>query len=163
MKVLNMNKIIIFLVMLFLSSSSIFAQRQLKNFEELMTSLKTGKQVHMVVYYNKCKLISDNEEKDKVPDAIGGMNLGVFEYFAKEAVKNKLAFVVASESKLIENPKGDGFVYNYVKIKVSEDNKVKITAQYIDSKTLEQKMDENFFGEINDGKNEKAVYFYEAN
>jgi hypothetical protein len=91
------------------------------------------------------------------------MNLGVYEYFAKEAVKNKLAFVVASESKLIENPKGDGFVYNYVKIKVSEDNKVKITAQYVDVKTFEQKMDENFFGEINDEKNEKAVYFYEVN
>ena len=69
-----------------------------------MVSLKSGKQVRMVVYYNKCKLISDNEEKEKVPDAIGGMNLGVYEYFAKEAVKNKLAFVVASESKFIENP-----------------------------------------------------------
>jgi len=158
-----MKKKNLLLITLFLISSSIFAQKQLKNFEELMTSLKSGKQVRMVVYYNKCKLISDNEEKDKIPDAIGGMNLGVFEYFAKEAVKNKLAFVVASETKLIENPKGDGFVYNYAKIKITEDNKVKITAQYIDPKTFEQKMNENFFGEINDGKNDKAVYFYELN
>jgi len=158
-----MKKIVLFLVAILFISTSIFAQKQLKNFEELMTSLKSGKQVRMVVYYNKCKLISDNEEKEKVPDAIGGMNLGVYEYFAKEAVKNKLAFVVASESKLIENPKGDGFVYNYVKIKVYEDNKVKITAQYLDVKSFEQKMDENFFGEINDEKNDKAVYFYEVN
>ncbi len=158
-----MKKISSILVVIFLISTSVFAQKQLKSFDELMTSLKSGKQVRMVVYYSKCKLISDNEEKEKVPDAIGGMNLGVYEYFAKEAVKNKLAFVVASESKLIENPKGDGFVYNYVKVKVSEDNKVKITAQYVDAKTFEQKMDENFFSEINDGKNEKAVYFYEAN
>jgi hypothetical protein len=158
-----MKKIGLFLVILIFISASAFSQKQLKNFEDLMTSLKSGKQVRMVVYYNKCKLISDNEEKEKVPDAIGGMNLGVYEYFAKEAVKNKLAFVVASESKLIENPKGEGFVYNYVKIKVSEDNKVKITAQYIDTKTFEQKMDETFFGEINDEKNDKAVYFYEVN
>ncbi|MFZ4740226.1 MAG: hypothetical protein HXX18_01135 [Bacteroidetes bacterium] len=158
-----MKKVVLFLVAILFISTSIFAQKQLKNFEELMTSLKAGKQVRMVVYYKKCKLISDNEEKEKVPDAIGGMNLGVYEYFEKEAVKNKLAFVVASESKLIENPKGDGFVYNYVKIKVSEDNKVKITAQYVDVKSFEQKMDENFFGEINDEKNDKAVYFYEVN
>jgi hypothetical protein len=158
-----MKKVVLFLVAILFISTSIFAQKQLKNFEELMTSLKAGKQVRMVVYYKKCKLISDNEEKEKVPDAIGGMNLGVYEYFEKEAVKNKLAFVVASESKLIENPKGDGFVYNYVKIKVYEDNKVKITAQYVDVKTFEQKMDENFFGEINDEKNDKAVYFYEVN
>jgi hypothetical protein len=156
-----MNKISSILIVIFLMSNPVFAQKQLKNFDELMAALKSGKQVRMVVYYNKCKLISDNEEKEKVPDAIGGMNLGVYEYFAKEAIKNKLAFVVASESKLIENPKGEGYVYNYVKIKVSEDNKVKITAQYIDAKTFEQKMDENFFGEINDEKNEKAVYFYE--
>ena len=158
---MDMNKISSILIVIFLMSNPVFAQKQLKNFDELMAALKSGKQVRMVVYYNKCKLISDNEEKEKVPDAIGGMNLGVYEYFAKEAIKNKLAFVVASESKLIENPKGEGYVYNYVKIKVSEDNKVKITAQYIDAKTFEQKMDENFFGEINDEKNEKAVYFYE--
>ncbi|MFZ4400107.1 MAG: hypothetical protein ACOYO1_08745 [Bacteroidales bacterium] len=158
-----MKKISLLTVLFLIISTSVIAQKQLNNFEDIMTSLKSGKQVRMVAYYNKCKLISDNEEKEKVPDAIGGMNLGVFEYFAKEAVKNKLAFVVASESKLIENPKGEGFVYNYVKIKISEDNKVKITAQYIDTKTFEQKMDENFFGEINDGKNEKAVYFYEGN
>jgi hypothetical protein len=51
-------------------------------------------------------------------------------------------------------------VYNYVKVKVSEDNKVKITARYIDPKTMEEVMDENFFGEINNGSNEAGVYFY---
>jgi len=35
--------------------------------------------------------------------------------------------------------------------------------QYVDSKTLEVKMDENFFGKINDGKNDNAVFFYAAN
>ena len=156
-----MKKISSVLLLFFLISTIIFAQKQLKGFEDLMTSLNSGKQVRMVAFYKKCKLISDNEEQEKVPDAIGGMNLGVYEYFAKEAVKNKLAFVVFSESKLIKYPKGDGFVYNYVKIKVTEDNKVKITAQYIDAKTFDIKMDENFFGEINDGKNDKGISFFE--
>ncbi len=151
------------LVIFLIISTSIFAQKQLKNFDELMSSLNSGKQVRLVAYYKKCKLISDNEEQEKIPDAIGGMNLGVYEFFAKEAVRNKLAFVVFSESKIIQYPKGDGFVYNYVKIKVSEDNKVKITAQYVDVKSFEIKMDENFFGEINDGKNDKGIYFYESN
>lgn len=158
-----MRKISSVLVVLFLMSTTIFAQKQLKSFEELMTSLNSGKQVRMVAFYKKCRLISDNEEQEKVPDAVGGMHLGVYEYFAKESVKNKQAFVVFSESKLIQYPKGDGFVYNYVKIKVTEDNKVKITAQYVDAKTFDIKMDENFFGEINDGKNEKGIYFYEVN
>ncbi len=143
-------------------TTSLFAQtsNQLKSFDELMAALKAGKQVRMVVYYGKCKQISDNEEKEKAPDAVGGLTLDVFEYFAPNAVKNKQAFVVASASKLIENPKGEGFVYNYVKIKVTEDNKVKITAKYVDVKTYNENMDENFFGDINDGKNDKQVYFY---
>jgi hypothetical protein len=157
-----MKKISSVLLLFFLISTTVLAQKQLKSFDELMTSLNSGKQVRMVALYKKCKLISDNEEQEKVPDAIGGMNLSVFEYFAKESIKNKLAFVVFSESKLIKYPKGEGFVYNYVKIKVSEDNKVKITAQYIDAKTFEIKMDENFFGEINDGKNDKGISFFEA-
>lgn len=158
-----MKKLILFSVIFAIVFGSLKAQKQLKNFDELLLSLKSGKNVKMVVYYNKCKLIADNEEKDKVPDAIGGMQIDVYEYFAKESVKNKLAFLVASESKLIQNPKGDGFVYNYVKLKVSADNKVKITAQYVDAKSLEVKMDENFFCEINDGKNDKGVYFFETN
>ncbi len=143
---------------------SIFAQsNQLYNFEELMTALKSGKEIHMVIQYGKCKLISDNEEKEKVPDAIGGMKLDTWEYFAVKAVKNDKAFVVFSESKMIQNPKGDGFVYNYVKVKVSDDNQVKLTAQYVNTKTFEVQMDENFFSAINDGKNDKQVYFYSKN
>jgi len=139
--------------------SSLNAQKQLKNFDELIQSLKSGKNINKVVFYKKCKLIADNEEKEKVPDAVAGMQQNVFEYFAKDAINNKQAFLVASESKLIQNPKGEGFVYNYVKMKVYEDNKVKITAQYLDAKTFEVKMDENFFCEINNGKNENGIYF----
>jgi hypothetical protein len=29
--------------------------------------------------------------------------------------------------------------------------------------TFAEQMDENFFGEINDGNNEGAIYFYELN
>jgi hypothetical protein len=134
--------------------------QQVNSFDELMTSLKSGKKVHAVFTYSKFKLISDNEEQEKVPDAIGGMDLSTWEYFAPNAVKNKDAFIVFSESKLIKNPKGDGFVYNYVKVKISSDNKVKVTAQYVDASTLAVKMDENFFGTINDGKNDGGLSLF---
>jgi hypothetical protein len=137
-----------------------FSQDAIKDFTQLMDNLKSGNDVKMVVHYKKCQLISDNEITEKIPDAIGGLSVDVFEYFAPNSVKNDKAFVVFSENKLIQYPKGDGYVYNYVKVKVSEDNKVKITARYIDPKTMEEVMDENFFGEINNGSNEAGVYFY---
>ncbi len=136
--------------------------QQLTSFDQLMDALKAGKQVNAVMHYVNFKLISDNEEQDKVPDAIGGMELSTWEYFAQNAVRNKEAFVVFSETKLIKYPKGDGFVYNYVKLRIDEKNKVKVNAQYLDPVTYISKMDENFFGTINDGKNEGGLYLFVA-
>lgn len=146
----------------FLIFASIANAQQLTTFEQLMDALKAGKQVNAVMHYAKFKLISDNEEQDKVPDAIGGMELSTWEYFAQNAVRNKEAFVVFSETKLIKYPKGDGFVYNYVKLRIDEKNKVKVNAQYLDPVTYISKMDENFFGTINDGKNEGGLYLFVA-
>ncbi len=159
-----MKRLFIFAMLVFVSSAFAMAGgEQLKNFESLMDALKAGKNVKVVINYPLCKLISDNEIQEKIPDAIGGMTIDTWEYFAENAVRNKEAFVVTSTNHLIQNPKGDGFVYNYVKIKILADNTVKITAKYLNTITFAEQMDENFFGEINDGKNDAAVYFYELN
>jgi hypothetical protein len=136
------------------------AHPQITTFDDLMKTLNAGGYVRAVCYYGKCTLISDNENQEKVPDAVGGMDLTTYEYFAPNSVKNKEAFVVFSECKLIEYPKGDGYVYNYVKVKIDPNNKVKITARYVDAKTMEEKMNENFFGQINDGKNDGGIFLY---
>lgn len=133
---------------------------QLKSFEELMEYLKTGNEVRVVLHYAKCELISDNEIVEDVPDAIGGMNLDVWEYFAPMVVYNEKAFLVSSSAKLIQYPKGAGYVYNYVKIKLYDDNTVKITAEYVDANTYEVLMSENFYGDIANGKNDAGVYLY---
>ncbi len=143
----------------FLFAFSVSAQNSLKGFYELMEALRSGKHVKMVVEYKKCQMISDNEIAEKIPDAIGGMSIDTWEYFAKGSIRNEKAFVAFSASHLIQYPKGDGYVFNYVKVKVAEDNKVKITARYIDPKTFDTLMDENFFGEIKNDKNEGGVLF----
>lgn len=152
-----MKKIFISLVLIISVTFLAAKTEQLNNFEELMNALKTGEQVRMIAHYGQCKLISGNEIQEGSPNAIGGMDIDVFEYFAPLSIGNPQAFVAFSHSKLINLR---GFVYNYAKVKVSEDNKVKITAQYVDPDEFEIEMDENFFSEINDGKNEGAVYFY---
>jgi len=136
---------------------------QLNNFESLMEALNSGEKVRAVFHYKHCKLISDNKVVDpvRVPDAIGGMGIDVYEYFAAGAIRNKEAFVVFSVSKLIENPIGEGYVYNYAKVKVYANNEVEIIARYLDSKTMEEIMNESFYTLINDGKSDdNAAYFY---
>lgn len=148
------------LISFIIAFTGLSAQKSLSSFDHLMGALKGGKTVKAVFDYKKCQLISGNEIKEKVPDAIGGFTLDVFEYFAEGAVHNKQAFVVASVSKLIQNPIGEGYVYNYVKIKVSADNKVKITAVYVDAKTQEEIMSENFFTTISNGKDDAGAHFF---
>lgn len=132
----------------------------LENFEELMEALNSGEKVRVVIDYGNCQLIAGNEIQDRSPKAIGGMALDTYEYFADNALGKNVAFVVASENKLIANPIGAGYVYNYAKVKVDKENKVRLTARYIDPLTFQEKMDENFFTEMNNGKNNGAASFY---
>lgn len=139
--------------------STAMAAAQLKTFDEIMTALKTGRKVRAIFYYAKCQLISDNEIKPKSPEAIGGMTIDTFEYFAKNTVKsNAEAFVVTSANSLIANPLGRGYVYNYVKLKISESGQIRITAQYLDAKTMEKNMDESFYTGLN--AKDPGVKFY---
>ncbi|WP_075591537.1 hypothetical protein [Labilibacter marinus] len=155
-----MKKILI-LAILLIPTLLMAKNQKLESFEQIMDALKQGKTVKAVFYYKDCQLISGNEIKDKSVDAIGGMSIDTWEYFAKGSIRNKEAFVVSSASKLIANPLDEGFVYNYVKIKVTEAGKVKITAKYIDSITHEETMTENFFTTINKDEEGSAHFFAE--
>jgi hypothetical protein len=134
--------------------------KQLSNFDELMSALRDGKTVSAVFYYGKCQLYRDNKLEDKSIDATGGMKIETWEYFAEGVIHNKNAFVVASSSSLIQNPIGKGFVYNYVKIKVSSDNKVSINAKYVKAKSMKVTMDETFKGSISTLDTNGGIYFF---
>jgi hypothetical protein len=158
-----MKKILISFALILASSAIVFAGEPVKNFADLMDALKKGQTVKVVIYYGKCQLISDNEIEDKSPDAIGGLTINTYEYFAAKSMHNENAFLATSETKLIQHPRTGNFVYNYVKIKITDDNKVQITAKYVDAKTYETVMDESFYTTINDGTNSGAFYLFKEN
>jgi hypothetical protein len=134
-------------------------QHQLKNFNQLLFALQNGTEVRAVIYYARCKLIADSMET-KSPDAIGGLSLSTFEYFAKMSVRNTKSFVSSSQTVLISHPRY-GHVLNYVKLKIYDDNTVEITARYLSPTTYQIVMDETFYGSISSGDDNYAVYLYE--
>ena len=152
-----MRKIIVFVILCFAITSLVAGTTQLKNFDELLEALTTGEHVRVVAHYGKCQQISGNEIQDSAPDAIGGMNVDTFEYFAPMSIGNPEGFLVFSHTSLINYA---GYIYNYAKFKVYDTGKIKITAQYANSETFEIEMDENFFTTMNSGDEEGAVYFY---
>jgi len=142
---------------IFLSLSYCRAQ-DIKNFNELVSAVKDGREVRVVIEYGKCKLVADSVEI-KSPEAVGGMSLSTFEYFPAGVVKNPKGFLTSSETVLI-NHKKYGYVYNYVKIKIYENNEVEIIARYLKPSDLTSVMDETFYGEINNASNNKAVKLF---
>lgn len=131
----------------------------LSDFESLMSALKSGEQVRVVIHYGSCRLISDNREQEKVPDAIGGMMLDTFEYFAPGSIGNKMAFVTSSHTQLIQHPRR-GMIYNYAKIRVESDGSVRIVARYLTPDSLTVVMDECFYTTIANGKGKGAAHFF---
>jgi hypothetical protein len=126
---------------------------QLKDFGALMEALEAGRTVRAVFYYGKCELSGAAG-----PDAIGGMEVGTYEYFAPGVVGNAKAYLATSENKLIHMQSGK--VYNYVKARLEDGGSVTITAQYLDPTTFAVKMDEKFACEIDDGSKTAGVRLF---
>lgn len=143
---------------IFSISTNMAQKKQIINFGMLLESINKGEEVYAVIHYAKCTLIIDSVETE-APDAIGGMPLSTFEYFAPKSINNPKGFLTSSQNILITHRKR-GFVYNYVKIKIFDDNTVEINAKYLLPSTLEVVMDETFYTEINDGNNNKGLYLY---
>lgn len=147
----------IFLLFLCMVQTGLSARPvQLYNFQDLMSAIKKGHQVRAVIHYGQCKLVCDGKEI-KAPDAIGGMEITPFEYFNRNAVKNPQAYLVFSHASLI-NLKG--YIYNYAKFKVFEDNRVEVTAQYAKTNSYRIIMDETFYTTISNREGKGALYLF---
>jgi hypothetical protein len=147
---------------LIISLSGQAQPKRIKHFNNLVESLNAGGRVRVVLHYAKCRLVTDNPDQISAPDAIAGMDIDTFEYFAPGAAHNIKAFLVFSQMKLIQNPKGKGFVYNYGKVRISENDSVIVSAKYLNPKNFNVVMDETFLGKMNDGTNSGGIDLFET-
>jgi len=139
------------------AAASAAAPRQLTDFDALLDALRTGRTVRVVVDYGRCELIADNEPQT-APQAIGGMPVDVWEYFAAGSIGNDRAFLAFSHGSLIQHARR-GMVINHVKFRVLADGEVTIGARYLDPVTHEETMFQNLFTTIADGEQGAAAFF----
>lgn len=148
-----------FIILMFFQYSA-FAGNRIHNFQRLARHLMEGKTVRIVIQYKNCKVMQKDSTLKPGPDITGGMEIEAFEYFARGSYGNEKAYMITSVSHLIANPFGKGFVYNYVKIKAFEDNRVEITAAFLDSQTHKTLQKETYFTKIADKKRQGGAFFY---
>lgn len=152
-------KVLTLLLLILTVQVAVSQTTRIMDFNKLMQSLNAGERVRVVIEYQKCAW-QDTTKKSAIPNAITGMDIDTYEFFEKGVVHNKMAFVVFSDTKLIQNPKGKGFIYNYGKIRINADNTVLVTAKYIDPKNFKEQMNEVFVGKLNDGTNKEAINLF---
>lgn len=153
-------KLLIITALALISQYGATQTSRISKFDELIQSLNSGEQVRVIIDYSLCNWASAEESQKPLPKAVVGMDIDTYEYFAPAAVRNKTAFVVFSQSKLIQNPIGKGFVYNYGKVRINDDNSVVVSAKYIHPKSFKVVMDETFSGKLNDGENSGGVSLF---
>ncbi len=137
------------------------APSRLNSFEDVLSALKAGNEVKVVVDYSKTLLFL-GDDVVPAPKAIGGMKIDSWEWFDRGVVKNEKAYIATSKTVLIAHP-SYGTVHNYVRFRIYEDNLVEITARYLATKDYEILMDESFQGKISNGKDEQGISFFVAN
>jgi hypothetical protein len=130
------------------------------SFNDLLTSLKDGWSVRMTIEYAKCRLVIDSVEQ-RSPEAVGGMTIDTYEYFARGVVRNAKAYLATSETHLISHPRY-GYVLNYVRLRIYEDDAVEIVARYLNPSSYAVVMDETFFGAISDGSDSNGLHLYRS-
>lgn len=152
MKNIKLTGKIVFLLCFLLACMPAFAQTErVSDFNDFLSALNKGSYVRVVINYARCSRPAGKSGITGTVDAITGMDIDTYEYFAAGAIHNKNAYVVFSVSKLIQNPHGKGFVYNYGKVRINDDNTAVITVKYIHPKSFKVLMDESYNGNLNEG------------
>jgi hypothetical protein len=129
------------------------APTKLSTYQEVLSTLQSGVRVRVVLDYSVCKLGGK-----PAPNAQGAMNLDTFEWFGKNVIGNPKAFLAGSENHLIRLQ--SGFVYDYARVRLSEDDKVAIDVQYLDPKTFAVTVDETIDCGISDASQARGATFY---
>jgi hypothetical protein len=125
-----MKYIFKFLLLLNLLSSAFAAPKLISNYQDLVSNLSKGDEVRAIFLINKCttdqKTANDN-------NIIAGMNFTQFNKYSIQANNESKNIVATSFSMMTEHSRY-GLTYNYIRLRVFEDNSAEILSEYFDPK-----------------------------
>ncbi|MFI4937425.1 MAG: VirK family protein [Candidatus Berkiellales bacterium] len=129
----------------------------LSTYPELSQALTEGHSVRAIMTLNKCK--ADSTEVKKA-DVIGGANFTNFNIYQLEENGEKKNIIATSTHMLLEHGKF-GTVYHYGRIRVYEDNTVKVFNEYLDPKAFTKHKAVSFTCHLSNGTDKNGVVLYD--
>jgi hypothetical protein len=113
------------------------------DFEQIKKDLFDGNKLRFVFDYEKMNLYINGQLQSKSPNAVGGFDIEIFEYFGPFVANNPVPYIAASSNALIIHSRY-GVIYNYGKLRIYEDNRIEVGVVYIDVKTTNIVFQETF-------------------
>ncbi|CAF1116935.1 unnamed protein product [Brachionus calyciflorus] len=112
------------------------------NYKQIKEDLFNGKKLRFIFHYQKMNLYLNNT-LIRSPNAVGGFDIDIFEYFGVNVTGNPIEYIASSTNALITHSRY-GIINNYGKIRIYEDNRIEVGVVYIDVKTTDIVFQETF-------------------
>jgi len=127
-----------------------------------MKTLTAGEEIRVVIRYADCDREHPRNGFDSIPDIAASMHIETWEYFPRHSIRNDHAFVVFSDARLIGNPIGKGFVINYGKVRISDNDSAMVDARYLHPRSHRSLMYQRYRCRIDDGSGTQGIYLYKT-
>ncbi|MFZ2314609.1 MAG: VirK family protein [Gammaproteobacteria bacterium] len=107
--------------------------KTLTSYEQLRLALRAGDQVIAVVDVDKC--VASHPTETKLPGAAAGFNFDVFDNY-KVQTNYKAQMTIATAFTHVTQHSKFGFVQDYVRLRIFEDNSAEIMSAYLNPQTF---------------------------
>lgn len=115
----------------------------LADYNKIKNDLFNGKKLRFIFHYEKMNLYINETLEPKSPDAVGGFDIDIFEYFGQFVANNPVPYIAASSTALIIHSRY-GIINNYGKLRIYENNVIEVGVVYIDVKSTNIVFQEKF-------------------
>lgn len=128
----------------------------LGSYSDLLHAISQGDSIRAIMYVNKCSMTSTSM---KVDDVIAGMNFSDFNKYPVSVGNIQKNTIATSIYKLVEHPIF-GPIYNYVRLRIFEDNSAEIFSEYLDPRTYKQLGSMTANCAVSNGHDQNGIMLY---
>lgn len=131
--------------------------RILDNYSDLLNAISQGDSVRAIIFINKCSMEKYSVDSN---DVIAGMNFTNFNKYPVNVGAQQKNTIATSISTLVEHNKL-GTVYNYVRLRIFDDNSAEIFSEYLDPTTYKKLGSMTANCSISHGHDQNGVLLYD--
>lgn len=128
----------------------------LSNYDDLLASIGKGNPVRAIMTLNKCTHQSNTMNDNTV---LGGMSFTNFNKYQIKIGSEQKNLISTSTNILVEHD--DLAAYNYVRLRVFDDNTAEIFSEFLDPKTYAKSGAVTFNCHLSDGHDQNGVTLYD--